>query len=105
MITTNPPDNESEPEPEPTPCEMCGRYGCDPKHHTPGPGPTHRPDRYVDDKFLDIFRYEDRDGAFSRIVTEGLSRNDDGSGWVPITSWRDWWQRAKRAENQKLGEN
>ena len=89
MITTNPPDDGTQPEPEPEPNLAAGSL------------PTYRPDRYVDDKFLNIFRYEDRNGAFSRIVTEGLSRNDNGSGWVPITSWRDWWQRAKRAEDHR----
>ena len=82
IATTNPPESEPEPEPEPTASSA---------------GPTHRPDRYVDDKFLEIFRHEDRDGEFARLVTEYLSQND--SGWAPITSWRAWWQRGKRAED------
>ena len=96
--TTNPPEGEPEPEPEPTP--------------VPKPELVHdrlenvrRIDRYIDDKFLEIFAHEDRDGALSRIFTEGLSQNDNGAKWAPITSWRDWWQRAKRAENQSQGEN
>ena len=90
MITaTNPPEGEPEPVPNPV----------------PQPETTRRNDRYIDDKFLEIFNHEDRNGALSRIFTEGLSQNDNGAKWAPITSWRDWWQRAKRAENQSQGEN
>ena len=65
----------------------------------PSPESTRHYDRYIDDKFLEIFNNEDCNGALSRIVTEGLSQNDNGRKWEPITSWRDWWNRAKRKEN------
>jgi len=99
ITTTNPPEEkEPEPEREPTPEPT-------PNLRYSGPESTGRYDRYIDDKFLDIFKHEDRNGAFSRIVAEGLSQNDNGAQWAPITSWRDWWQRAKRAENQQRGDN
>lgn len=75
--TTNPPEGEPE----------------------PGPENTQHYDRYIVDKFLDIFKYEDRNEALSRIITEGLAQNDNGAQWAPITSWRDWWKRAQRREN------
>jgi len=87
ITTTNPPEGEPEPEPEPTP------------NAVPQPESTRRSDRYIDDKFLEIFAHEDRNGALSRIFEEGLSQNDNGGSWAPITSWRDWWNRAKRAED------
>jgi hypothetical protein len=98
ITTTNPPEGEPEPEPVPT---------TDPTPNLvySGPENTRHYDRYIDDKFLDIFKHEDRNGALSRIVTEGLAQNDNGAQWAPITSWRDWWQRAKRAENQSQGDN
>lgn len=98
ITTTNPPEGEPEPDdPIPTTEPV-------PNLRYSGPESTGRYDRYIDDKFLDIFKHEDRNGAFSRIVTEGLSQNDNGAQWAPITSWRDWWARAKRAENLK-GDN
>ena len=96
ITTTNPPEGEPEPEPVPTPDAAPLRYS--------GPENTRHYDRYVDDKFLDIFAHEDRNGALSRIIAAALAQNDNGSSWAPITSWRDWWQRAKRAENLK-GDN
>jgi len=97
ITTTNPPDDESEGEGQLEP-------GPTPNLRYSGPENTRNYDRYIDDKFLDIFKHEDHNGALSRIVTEGLSQNDNGAQWAPITSWRDWWQRAKRAENLK-GDN
>jgi len=100
ITTTNPPEGESEDESQPEPAPTTN----------PAPWPdtwpelTRNHDHYIDDKFLNIFKHEDRSGALSRIVTEGLSQNDNGAQWAPITSWRDWWQRAKRAENLK-GDN
>jgi hypothetical protein len=96
IATTNPPDDEPEPEPVTTPEPT-------PNLRYSGPENTRHYDCYVDDKFLDIFAHEDRNGALSRIVTEALSQNDNGAQWAPITSWRDWWARAKRAENHEKG--
>ena len=95
ITTTNPPEGEPEPEPEPvlTPV-LKPELVHDPLEN------VRRLDRYIDDRFLEIFAHEDRNGALSGIVTEGLAQNDNGARWAPITSWRDWWQRAKRAENQ-----
>lgn len=93
ITTTDPP--EYEPEPEPTP-ESAPELILE-----PGPESTHHYDRYIDDKFIEIFDNEDRNGALSRIVTEGLSQNDSGSKWAPITSWHDWWKKAKREENHE----
>lgn len=100
-VTTNPPDDE--PEPDSVPAATSWEEAC--RWIFLHPENTRGLDRYIDDKFLDIFAHEDRSGAFSRIVTEGLSQNDNGDGWAPITSWRDWWQRAKRAENHDKGAN
>jgi len=98
IATTNPPDDQPEPEPDPVmPPVLKPELVHDPIEN------VRRLDRYIDDKFLEIFAHEDRDGAFSRIVVEGLSRNDNGPAWVPITSWREWWARAKREENQRGG--
>jgi hypothetical protein len=91
ITTTNPPEHEPEPEPEPKPEPTVNLK--------PSPESTGHYDRYIDDKFLEIFNNEDFNGALSRIVTEGLSQNDNGAKWAPITSWRDWWNRAKRKEN------
>ena len=91
VLTTNPPEYGPEPEPEPEPTPSL----------PPRPESTRNYDRYIDDKFLEIFNNEDFNGALSRIVTEGLSQNDNGAKWAPITSWRDWWQRAKRRENHE----
>ena len=112
MITaTNPPEGEPEGEdqPEPVPCPgrlalcgaPCGCRGLNESHYPAPLESTRRIDRYIDDKFLAIFAHEDRNGALSRIFTEGLSQNDNGARWAPITSWRDWWQRAKRAEDHR----
>ena len=101
MITaTNPPEGEPEPEPVITPNEAAEIKALA-AYLVAHPESLHRPDRYVDDKFLKIFNHEDRNGALSRIFTEGLSQNDNGARWAPITSWRDWWQRAKRAEDHR----
>ena len=133
ITTTNPPEREPEPEPVPTPepaIELVACPACyQPRHlgycrgemrpaaksgsltSAPQPNPvpppesTRRSDRYIDDKFLEIFAHEDRNPALSRIVTEALAQNDNGGQWAPITSWRDWWARAKRAENQSQGGN
>jgi len=94
MRTTYPPNDLPDPEPEPEPNATPA------PDLKPCPESTEHYDRYIDDKFLEIFNYEDPTNALSHIVTEGLSQNDNGGKWEPITSWRDWWNRAKRRENQ-----
>jgi len=107
MITTTTPPDGGEPEPDdPIPTPDPTPNLADYLNSTVGhPESTYRYDRYVDDKFLEIFAHEDRNPALSRIVTEALAQNDNGGQWAPITSWRDWWARAKRAENQSQGGN
>ena len=58
ITTTNPPEHEPEPEPEPKPEPTVNLK--------PSPESTGHYDRYIDDKFLEIFNNEDFNGALSR---------------------------------------
>lgn len=90
MTTTNPPEYGPEPEPEPEPKpEPTDNLG-------PNPETPQHYDRYIDDKFLEIFSNEDSNGALARAVTSGLSQNDGGPKEAPTSALRAWWQRAKR---------
>ena len=94
ITTTNPPEHEPEPEPKPEPTANL----------KPSPESTGHYDRYIDDKFLEIFNNEDFNGALSRIVTEGLSQNDNGAKWRSnhfLARLVESGQRGKRTENNE----
>ncbi len=67
------------PPPIPRPCEMCGRYGCDPEHHTPL-----RP------------RWEGSIGQLHRdSVADTYEAYTQFQGWVLSCLWCDYQARGK----------
>ena len=68
----------------------------------PNPESRLRHDPYINDKFIDIFRHEDNDGALAHVFEKNLSANDDsdGTGTAPRTNGFMAWLRTAREEKE-----